>query len=370
MDIDTLGIKKSHLNAFHWKNEWQIPLAIRVENMQSYNGICYDEPDFLPRLFDRQMDNLQKSIALGSDYIPTLPILNYGTGIVASLLGAKISLANKNYPIALGLGFNIMPVITSLESIGKLRANKDNPFYEKLLAHYNYYIKHAPEGIAVCGSPEDPFDVAHVLRGNDLFLDMVDDPERTHELLDLCTQLVIDTEIELRTLTGQFKDGIMQPSPSIDGLWMEGFRIAGDSLIMISREMIHEFVIPCYEKMSRAFGCKLYVHFCSTKSLDGEQLLNAFLDCDVVVGLSTQFGLELMEKRYNEIHGKLMFDTCYDGAHVYYIEKYGDEKRFAEYVKRTFGKRSGLIVNVRVLSEEEGKRLVNIWHETLFNVCK
>ena len=367
MSIDTSKIKESHLNAFYWKNEGRIPLAIRVENMRGYDGIYYDEPDFLPRLFEKQMDNLQKSIALGSDFIPTLPILNYGTGIAASLLGAEISLANKNYPTALSLGFNVKPVFKSLENIGKLRANKDNPFYQKLLAHYNYYIKHAPEGIAVCGSPEDPFDVAHILRGNDLFLDMVDDPERAHELLDLCTQLVIDTEKELRTLTGQCKDGIMRPSPSMDGLWMDGFRIAGDSLIMISSEMIREFVIPCYEKMSNAFGCKLYVHFCSTKALDGWQLLDAFLDCDAVVGLSTQFGLELMEKRYNEIQGKLMFDTCYDGAHSYYIEKHGNEKKFAEHVKKTFGKRSGLIVNARVPSEEEGKRLVNAWNET-FNV--
>lgn len=357
------AIKILHQNAFCWNNKGYIPLSIRVENMRDYDGIHYGTADFLPKLFEKQMENINRSINLGSDFIPVIPILNYGTGIAASLLGADISLANSNYPDALALGFNVKPILHSLDSLNILQTNRDNIFYENLIAHYKYYTEHVPEGIAVCGSPEDPFDVAYYLRGNDLFYDLTDDPEGVHELLDLCTRLVIQTETELRTLAGHCVDGIMQPAPSAEGLWFDGFRIAGDTLIMLSEDMIKEFVVPCYKKMAQAFGCKLYVHFCSVDPSAGKQVLNAFLDCEEVAGLSTQFGLELMESRYEDVKDKLMFDTCYDGAHGKYIEKFGGEKQFAEYIKRKFGEKSGLIINLRVSSEEEGKRLVDIWRE-------
>ena len=238
-----------------------------------------------------------------------------------------------------------------------------NRFWDNVTRHFQYYTENAPEGVFVSGSPEDPFDVAHILRGSELFFDIFDNPDEVHELMELSTQLVIETEKKLRTITGHYRNGKINECPSLDGLWLDGIRIAGDSLVMISEEMIREFVRPCYQKIAGFFGCRLYIHFCSVSPLAGEQILNAFLDSPDVIGLSTQYGLELFEKRYQDCKGKMMFDTCYEGAHDFYIEKHGSFENWARYLKNNFAESSGLIINIKVASKETGERLWDEWNK-------
>jgi len=65
---------------------------------------------------------------VGSDIIPTLPIINYGTGIAPSLLNADISFQEYEYEKALLFGLNVKNVFHSIEDVKKYSINRENRF--------------------------------------------------------------------------------------------------------------------------------------------------------------------------------------------------------------------------------------------------
>ena len=109
------------------------------------------------------------------------------------------------------------------------------------------------------------FDVAHLLYGEDIFLDLATDDERpwVRELLDLC----LDRYVEISKL---IKDAIDEPAGSMvhghgteQGIYFPhaGVRMAEDTATLLSPAMIEDDLLPYMEASAEPFG-GAFVHYC------------------------------------------------------------------------------------------------------------
>lgn len=126
---------------------------------------------------------------------------------------------------------------------------------------------------------QGPFDLAHLLFGDQLFLEMYDDPVWVHEALDFSTELYIEA-------TKLFKEAIDEPLTScyhghalIQGIHMDngGVRISEDTATLLSPEQIDQFVLPYDKQALDAFGGG-FIHYCGKN----DYLLDAYLSLDGV----------------------------------------------------------------------------------------
>jgi hypothetical protein len=126
---------------------------------------------------------------------------------------------------------------------------------------------------------QGPFDLAHLLRGNDLFLDMYDDPEFVHDLMALVTDVFIEITRTLKRVLGEADTECYHGHGMSSGIYMSngGTRLSEDTVTLLSRRDIDEFVIPYTERALAAFGGG-FVHYCGTNP----GFFDALLELDLV----------------------------------------------------------------------------------------
>ncbi len=96
-----------------------------------------------------------------------------------------------------------------------------------------------------------PMDFAGALRGNDLFLDLFDEPEKVHELMESCARATLWMEEEQRKIVPQVRGGTC-----IWGTWMPGRAIfmSEDTSDLCSPEIYARFGRPHTDRISEACG--------------------------------------------------------------------------------------------------------------------
>ncbi|MBI3947618.1 MAG: hypothetical protein HY321_16985 [Armatimonadetes bacterium] len=87
---------------------------------------------------------------------------------------------------------------------------------------------------------EGPITTAKLLRGQDFFLDLYENPQAAHHLLDVVTESIIRFSRQVRRFNGAPTD--------------RGTGIADDFAGLISPAMWPEFVMPYYRRIYHAFG--------------------------------------------------------------------------------------------------------------------
>jgi hypothetical protein len=97
--------------------------------------------------------------------------------------------------------------------------------------------RHVPIGAGI----EGPITTAKLLRGQDFFLDVYENPRAAHRLLDLVTESCIRFSREVRVSNGGSPD-------------RGGTGIADDFAGLLSPAMWPEFVVPYYRRIYEAFG--------------------------------------------------------------------------------------------------------------------
>ncbi len=136
---------------------------------------------------------------------------------------------------------------------------------------------HVPLGLYYMMSP---FDLAYLVRGDGFFTDMVDAPDGLHLLLDMLTDLFIESTRLLKAECGEPADRCYYwPSTVLQG----GCMLCEDVTVMVSPAQHREFCIPYTRRCLDALGGG-WVHFCG----DGRQLLDSYLDIANLRGV--QFG--------------------------------------------------------------------------------
>jgi len=200
--------------------------------------------------------NVQMEVQLESEQIFNrlfkLPIRRIisptvGSYLSASLLGAELVYPEDDSPQIRGRR------VKSVEDIREVKLGEvmETGLVPMLFSHYNYMVKKTTGteirvnvGIGCHG----PFTTAVVLRGMDLFLDILLHPEESKLLIKQCTMANIATVKLLEKLAGK----------KVESMW-----IGDDYGGMISPELYEKFDYPYLEQIYNMFGNKRCFH-CET----------------------------------------------------------------------------------------------------------
>lgn len=178
---------------------------------------------------------------------------NYGVGIIPSLFGCKIIQRDNDLPW-------VKPM-NSLDDIKRIIKkgvpdlnggmipiiNETQDFFRSKLRNYPNLRKTVHIGMA---DNQGPFNIAVMIRGPDLFVDLYNHKELVKELLELITQTYIEfsrsqkDKIDEETNVGYY---FQYRLPG-------GVKIAEDYALSISPQMYDEFCLPYNAKIGEKFG--------------------------------------------------------------------------------------------------------------------
>ena len=185
---------------------------------------------------------------------------NYGVGILPSVFGAKCKIINGNMPWCEHLTRDELNKLLTdgipdpNNGFGKL-VKETYQFYSEMLSKYpkcKQVIKfYHPDY-------QGPFDVAHLLFGSDIYMEIYDDPDFIHDLLNLVTDTYINC---MRDVKPYLNDENEEFVYHWHHLYPGKIVLRDDSAVNLSASMYQEFVQPYNDKILKAFGCGS-MHFC------------------------------------------------------------------------------------------------------------
>lgn len=125
---------------------------------------------------------------------------------------------------------------------------------------------------------EGLFDLAYLLRGNDIFLDMYDNPTSVFKVMEKTTEAFVSANIFLKGIIGEpLTSGVYDAVYLGNG----GVRLCDDSSILLSPDMWNRFVKPFIVEALKPFGGGV-IHFCGKADL----LLDAYLSLPEAKGIN------------------------------------------------------------------------------------
>ena len=199
-----------------------------------------------------ELESLKPHIEAEDDAVLSVRV-QFGTAVVAEAFGCEIAVPPNNLPCAK------THVVTSLEQIPYLeKPSKDCPIYRKVRDWTEYYVEHIPEGYQVqLADIQGPFNTAHLIRGNDIFYDLYDDPEMVQQLMAIVTDHIADYASWqwewTNAMDGWFFDW--------GAMWKGNGRISNCSLHMLGTEHYEEHIhVHDVELIRRLKGGR--IHYC------------------------------------------------------------------------------------------------------------
>ncbi len=199
-----------------------------------------------------------------------------------------------------------------------------------------------------------PFSLAHLIRGERIFMDILRDPEFVHHLMEITTRLYVmacqTLKEEIGEVSGQGYKGRFFMSDA--GVWSNE-----DTAILLSPGLAEEFLVPYLRRAYSPFGGAI-VHLCGK----ADHLLELLLDIPEVKGINLgEPGKQDMS--YEQIMGMVL-----ERGKVYYGRWPRSEGEDTEaYFRRILCRleeRKGLVLSYRLDSEERDRpgKVMDLWH--------
>ncbi len=346
-----------------------IPLCISLKDRVSINAWDY----FLDhrRMFENELARAITVRDIASDMIPCV-VLRYDPVVLTSLFGAE----------AENIGGRPMtpPLFDDIAAFAWRIPRLDAGVMPELERAIRHFREHTPPDIVICTPPEtDPFDVALLLFGSRLFLEMTDRPQLVEKALDVITDAFILVEERLKDLLGE------PPREKVSylGYYMPGIRVAADALVNLSPAMIRRFCYPVFEKLAAAFG-KVMVHYCPSPGQKYYHVMKPVMDCPHVLGVDTSGGVDYFDSAENPQRlapGPALAADCAftpPGNRAPVVDCSTNINRFTEipwsgiddwlaggFMQLSLHCRRGLILRCAVGSVEEGRELYRLWQTRL-----
>ncbi len=188
-----------------------------------------------------------------SDSVPSIRA-NLGTGIMLACLG----LEQETFP-------DKMPWLherLTKAQISKLTPDdiKQRGSFARGMEMMRYFKETIGDSLPIFAmDTQGPFDLAHLMMGDDIFLELYDDPPFIHHLMGICLEIGIRTHRWM-------KDAIGEPMTAhhhSNSIYSDSFgiRICEDTTALLGNEQIREFAIPYSKRLAREFG-NAWVHYC------------------------------------------------------------------------------------------------------------
>ncbi len=209
----------------------------------------------------------------GSDAVPSMRA-NMGTGMTLSCLGLEQEVFEDKMPW--------LKQHLSKKQISRLSPDdiRIQGTFERALNHMRRFKEVMDDAVPVfCPDTQGPFDLAHLILGDDLFLECYDDPPFVHHLLELCLALGIKTHTWAKEVSGEPRDRLYHGNY----LYAEnmGIRICEDTTVLLNAEQIETFALPYTKRLAAHFG-GAWVHYCGRN----DHLAKAVLGLPEVRGIN------------------------------------------------------------------------------------
>ena len=181
---------------------------------------------------------------------------NLGTGFIASTFGVDQLIFDDKMPWPQG---HISKEELSRLDPAEFESVADKGLVPRALEIYDYYYRElGTHAYSFVPDTQGVLDIAHLVRGDEIFFDPFDDPPFMHHLMECCCRAFI-------AVTKCIKNAINEPMTSGNhggmSLCNGGTRYCMDTSVLFSRAMVEEFERPYLEQALGAFGGG-YVHFC------------------------------------------------------------------------------------------------------------
>jgi hypothetical protein len=201
------------------------------------------------------------SVRLKDDFPPHIRS-NHGIGILSSLFGAHCRIINDNMPWVEHMELNEIR-----KAVAKGVPDLDQALGKRVVDTHHYYLEKL-KGYPKCfrciritqPDLQSPFDIAHLLIGNDVFLGVVDYPDLVHELLAVVT----DTYIAFRNMM----DPLLTDRAGDGAVYLHGCLFGGKvllkddtAIVNLSEEMHRAFSKTFNDRILQAFGGGS-MHYC------------------------------------------------------------------------------------------------------------
>lgn len=239
-------------------------LTPKQEEIPQYDlqQMCTDSAQMLCR-------EARSACMVGNGYSDAVPSIraNLGTGVMLACLG----LEQENFP-------DKMPWLherLTKAQISRLTPDDIKPrgsFARGLeMMHYFKEIMGDSLPISVMDT-QGPFDLAHLMMGDDLFMELYDDPAFVHHLLGICLEMGIKAHRWMKEIIGEPLNSLHHSNMIYSDSF--GIRICEDTTVLLGEEHIREFAMPYSQKLAKEFS-GAWIHYCGYN----KNLTDAIMEC-------------------------------------------------------------------------------------------
>ena len=215
-------------------DKWSVGTARAGMDLREYDFSSMDEHRrFWDAAARHILADLEAHEGIEDEWVPVVePFYGYGS------FAAPFSDCELTFTV--DTSYSTHP-LGSLDDLGSLSLNADR-FWRRVFRECAGYLSEQSQGrFFINPFPQpSPLDLANLLRGNEIFTDLALEPEKSCQLLGLCTDAINRYVAELQ---GLIAPGL--PGRACFGRWYPGGPLlledAGD---MISCDMFRDFVAP------------------------------------------------------------------------------------------------------------------------------
>ena len=218
-----------------------------------------------------ELDALRPHLELQDDRLPSVRV-QFGTAQVAAAFGCRLQVPENSLPAACS------HVLQCAEDVRQLPVPAlDAGWYGKLSEWTELWKRNLPAGVQIQHPDiQSAFNSAHLIRGNDIFMDFYDAPEAVDLLLDRVTDFMLVITKHLKSMISD------DPAWFNDwgAMWKGAARISNCSMQMISPELYRQHVLPRDIRFFHELGGGR-MHYCGIKG----EVIDEFFKVPAITGL-------------------------------------------------------------------------------------
>jgi len=278
-DINRIKIAKDRQNKLFKNEKPDKPPVIISAGLTPMQEELLPNPNFDEAFYDKDLMIAQQFRGfLGTqnskcDAVPSMRV-NFGTGILLACLGLEQDIFPDKMP---WLQRHLTKEEASKLTIDDIKIQGS---FEKGLEYIKYFREATNDEVPVyCMDTQGPFDLAHLLLGDDIFIQLYDDPKYMHHIMEICLELGIKTHTWMKELSGEPMDKMYHGSAYYSENM--GIRICEDTTVLINSNHIDEFAMPYTKRLAQHFGGG-WVHYCGRN----DYLTKAICDIDEIKGIN------------------------------------------------------------------------------------
>jgi hypothetical protein len=327
---------------------------------QIYDTSNYREKFYNPeKMWESEMSRARPVSSWPTDGIPTVRP-NLGVVFIPSMAGQDYVLREGMMPWA-GEALNPEQIREALDN--------DLAGLELMQLAEEFYRIHREKGdgevAAYQADNQGIFDIAHLLYGDQIFYDLMDENQLSwiDELLEISRHLMVSASRYVKKCIGEEDNWMIHGHGTEQGVYFpeSGVRISEDTPAMIAPEQIDRFVMGSIEKCTDEFG-KIFLHYCGSHESFFEKLCRS----DVVSAIDLG-NPESYDTRW-------LFKTCAEANTILYSRLAPTEEETRDGDWQAYTKRLAGLVNetgarciLRPLvfpqNRDECEEMLEMWHE-------